>query len=78
MDFMDHDERVQRVLELVAEVKAYPARYPALPVFERVVVAVALDRVDWLKIDGIDSVVQARDLVGLAWSQAISAARWMR
>ena len=39
---MDHDARVKRVLALVAEVRAYPARYETLPTAERLIVALAL------------------------------------
>ena len=73
---MDHDNRVKRVLALVADVTAFPAHYEPLPADERLIVALALGRVDWLKAEGVDSVVQARDQVGRDWSRAVSAARW--
>ena len=73
---MDHDDRVKRVLALVADVTAYPAHFERLPVAERLIVALALGRVDWLKAEGVDSTVQARDRVGKDWSLAVSAARW--
>ncbi len=73
---MSHDDRVKRVLELTAEVNAFPARYKPLPALERQIVALALGRADWLKVEGLDSIVQARDRVGMDWSRAVSAARW--
>ena len=73
---MDHDDRVKRVLVLVADIKAYPDRYALLPIQERLIVGVALGRIDWLKADGVDSIVQARDRIGIDWSRAVSAARW--
>ena len=73
---MDHDDRVKRVLALVADVTAYPAHFEPLPVAERLIVALALGRVDWLKAEGVDSIVQARDQVGKDWSRAVSAAQW--
>ena len=73
---MDHDDRVKRVLALVADVTAFPAHYGPLPADERLIVALALGRVDWLKAEGVDCIVQARDQVGRDWSRAVSAARW--
>ena len=73
---MDHDDRVKRVLALVADVTAFPAHYEALPADERLIVALALGRVNWLKAEGVDNIVQARDQVGRDWSRAVSAARW--
>ena len=73
---MDHDDRVKRVLALVADVTAFPAHYEPLPADERLIVALALGRVDWLKAEGVDNIVQARDQVGRDWSRAVSAARW--
>ena len=55
---MDHDDRVKRVLALVADVTAYPAHFEPLPVAERLIVALALGRVDWLNAEGVDSIVQ--------------------
>ena len=73
---MDHDDRVKRVLGLVADVSAFPAHYALLPIDERLIVALALGRADWLQADGLDSIVQGRDRVGRDWSRAVSAARW--
>ena len=53
---MDHDDRVKRVLALVADVTAFPAHYEPLPADERLIVALALGRVDWLKAEGVDCI----------------------
>ena len=73
---MDHNDRVKRVLALVAEVNAYPGNYQNLIGFDRMIVALSLGRNDWLKAEGVDSGVQARDRIGIDWSRAVSAARW--
>ena len=73
---MDHDERVRRVTALLASIKVSPDRYGALPLDQRMIVAVALGRADWLQADGVESIVQARDRMGMDWSRAVSAARW--
>ena len=57
----------------MAEINSFPARYPELPDLKRKIVALALGRTDWLRTDGIDSLVQARDEVGLDWSRAVEA-----
>ena len=75
---MDHDDRVRRVGDLMAEVEDDPTRYAALSSDERMIVALALSRIDWLRADGVDSLVQARDRIGRDWSRAVSTAAWNR
>lgn len=73
-----HNERIAEVIALVSEIDAFPGRYPELPQLKRKIVALALGRVDWLRADGIDSLVRARDHIGIDWSRAVSAARWKK
>ena len=73
---MQHDERVERIRTMMAEVEGDPLRYRTLSGGERVIVALALSRLDWLRAEGVDNLVQARDRIGLEWSRAVSSATW--
>ena len=53
-----------------------PVRYRTLSSGEKVIVALALSRLDWLRAEGVDNLVQARDRIGLEWSRAVSSATW--
>ena len=76
MTTMQHDQRVERIRTMMAEIKLDPTQYRTLSSSERVIVALALSRLDWLRAEGVDNLVQARDRIGLEWSRAVSSATW--
>ena len=60
-----------KIAHLVTTVSAEPSQWTALTPAERLTVALILDKIDWLRADGFESVSAARNRLGPEWWQAM-------
>ena len=70
---MTPDQRIECVRDLLEDMQAYPARFGTMSSSERLIVAIVMDRVDLLRGEGINSLVEAQDRIGPEWVTAIRA-----
>jgi hypothetical protein len=68
---MTPERRIERVRNLIEDVAADPNRFDELSPGERLIVGIAMDRIDLLQGDGISSIEQAQDRLAPEWITAI-------
>ena len=67
-----------KIADLVSTVSAEPSQWTTLTPAERLTVALILDKIDWLRADGYESVSAARNRLGPEWWQAMQEVKARR